>query len=227
VETHPVTRVSGWEEALASRDGLLVVAVREEALGEVLVRLRTVAPGRLVFVQNGWVGPLLERAPGCTRGLIWFTSKSGFFRVLRPSVLSGPQAAELAATWERGGVPATVADGVRFAAAEAEKMGFNCVAGLPLAVHGVTLSEYLVRFEGEARAVFAEALEVIARAGGAVPPAGAWDDFLRASEPIGWVKASVGKALEFRNGAVVRLARELGMSAPENARLLEAVGFRA
>jgi hypothetical protein len=226
VDVQPVSRTSGWEEAIGDREGIMVVAVREEGLAEVLSRVGGVAPERLVFVQNGWVRPLLARVPGCTRGLIWFTSKGEFFRVLRPSVLSGPQGAALAAVLERGGVPAVVANGRRFACAEAEKMAFNCVVGLPLAVHGVSLSDYLVRFEDEARAVFAEALEVTARALGVVGPAAAWDGFLAASEPIGWVRATVAKALEYRNGAVVRLARELGSAAPVNARLLDAAGFR-
>jgi ketopantoate reductase len=46
------------------------------------------------------------------------------------------------------------------------------------------------------------------------------------AEPIAWVRASAPKALEYRNGAVVRLAREVGLSAPVNQRLLDAVGFR-
>ncbi len=51
-----------------------------------------------------------------------------------------------------------------FAAAEAEKMAFNCVVGLPLAVHGVSLGEYLTQHAPEAEAVFGEAATVTARA---------------------------------------------------------------
>jgi hypothetical protein len=226
VEIVPVTRVSGWEEALADPDGVLLVCVREEALAEVLMRLRGVGPQRLVFVQNGWIRPLLAELPGCTRGLVWFTSKGEFFKVLRRSIFFGPQAGLLAKTLGDGGIPSTAVDEDAFAAAEAEKMGFNCVVGLPLAVRQVSLSEYLHRHQEEAEAVFAEAVAVTSWAVGTTPSASWWGDFLRAAEPIGWVRASTAKALEYRNGAVVRLAREFGLSAPVNQRLLEAVGFR-
>jgi ketopantoate reductase len=225
VGTLPVTRQSGWEEPLADPGGVLLVCVREEALAEVLPRLKGVGPQRLAFFQNGWVRPLLEDLPGCTRSLIWFTSKGEFFRLLRPSVFCGPQAAFLAEALGRGGVPSVAVGEDAFAAGEAEKMGFNCVVGLPLAVHGVSLSEYLERHWEEARAVFDEAASVTARATGATASPGWWDEFVRLSGPIGWVRASTAKALEYRNGAVVRLAHTLDLAAPVNERLLAAIGM--
>ena len=222
----PVTRAAGWREALADGTTPLLVCVREEDLPDVLARLAGVAAERLVFVQNGWVSPLLAALSGVTRGLLWFTSKGDFHRVLRPSVISGPLAERLAAALTRGGIAAVAVDGSAFAAAEAEKMGFNCVVGLPLVVHRLSLAEYLTREEGEARAVFSEALAAVAGALAVEPPARAWEEFVRACGPIGWLRPSAAKALEFRNGAVVRLARELGGQAPVNLRLLEAAGFR-
>jgi hypothetical protein len=74
--------------------------------------------------------------------------------------------------------------------------------------------------------VFAEAVSITARALGVVPSDGWWPEFLRAAEPLGWVRSSVAKALEYRNGAVVRLARELGERTPANERLLAATGFQ-
>ena len=41
---------------------------------------------------------------------------------------------------------------------DADKMGFNCVVGLPLAVHGSSLGDYLEVYPGESRAVFEEAV---------------------------------------------------------------------
>lgn len=225
VKTVPVTRQSGWEEAVADPDGVLLVCVREEALDEVLPRLHGVGPKRLAFVQNGWVRPLLAEFKGFTRGLVWFTSKGEFFRVLRSSIFSGARAKFLASALERGGIPSVAVGEDAFATAEAEKMGFNCVVGLPLALHRVGLSEYLERHREEAQAVFTEATSVTARAMGATASRGWWDDFVRVSEPIGWVRVSAAKALEYRNGAVVRLARELGLAAPANEHLLEVVGF--
>ena len=227
VETVPVTRASGWEEALADPSALLVVCVREEVLSEVLMHLHCVSPHRLVFVQNGWIRPLLAGLPGCTRGLVWFTSKGDFFRVLRPSVFSGAKAEFLAKALGRGGISSVAVDEGAFASAEAEKMAFNCVVGLPLAVHQVSLSEYLDRHRAEAQAVFTEAVTVTGWAVGTQPSASWWDAFLRAAEPLGWVRASTAKALEYRNGAVVRLAHELDLAAPVNERLLVAIGMPA
>ncbi len=223
-ECVPVTRGAGWDRAASTEEGLRLVCVREEALPGVVERLAGQPAGRLVFVQNGWIRPLLEPLGEVTRGLIWFTAKGEFFRVLRPSPFHGPAAVELARALATGGVPAEVADGRRFAHLDADKMGFNCVVGLPLAVHRVTLGEYLDRMPEEARAVFTEAVTVCSTAL-AVEPRVRWEEFVATVEPIRWVAASRAKALEYRNGAVVRLAGRLGLDAPVNRRLLEAAGW--
>ncbi len=225
VETVPVTRGAGWERLAAERVAPVLVCVREEALGGALARLDGVAAERLVFVQNGWVRDLLAGVPRCSRGLIWFTAKGDFFRVLRPSAFAGPAAAPLAAALARGGIAAEALEPGPFAAAEAEKMGFNCVVGLPLAVRGVSLGEYLARCPAEAEAVFSEATAVSARSLGVAPSPAWWPAFARDAGPIAWVRAGAAKALEFRNGAVARLARGLGMSVPANDALLAAVGY--
>ncbi|MGD1146531.1 MAG: hypothetical protein ABR961_01100 [Thermoanaerobaculaceae bacterium] len=224
-EVVPVTRQGSWEHLSADRDALVVVCVREEVLADAIPRLRTVAAKRLIFVQNGRIRPLIAEVAGCSRGLIWFTSKGEFFRVLRPSVFWGPAAATMAEALNRGGIAAATLDTDAFAEAEAEKMGFNCVVGLPLGVHAVSLEEYLARYAAEAEAVFSEAVAITARALGVAPSAHWWPEFLRAARPLGWVRSSAAKALEYRNGAVARLAREFGERAPANERLLAAVGF--
>jgi hypothetical protein len=225
-EVVAVTRQEGWERLAADRDALILVCVREEALADAVARLRGVACERLVFVQNGWIRPLLDGVTGCSRGLIWFTSKGEFFRVLRASVFSGPAAAWVVDALDRSGIAATAQEPDAFARAEAEKMGFNCVVGLPLAVHGVSLEEYLRRRPSEAKAVFSEAVGVTARALGVAPSDDWWPEFQRVAGPIGWVRASAPKALEYRNGAVVRLAGTFGMAAPVNQSLLATIGFR-
>ena len=218
----PVTRAGGWDEALASGGDPRVVCVGEAHLAEIVARLRGVPPAALAFVQNGWIRPELADLRGHTRGLVWFTSKGEFFRVLRPTPFCGPLAADLAAALTAGGIAAEALDDAAFRAAEAEKMGFNCVVGLPLAVHRVTLGEYLERHGDEARAVFGEAVAVTARALGAPTEPGWWEAFVRSAGPLSWVRSSTPKALPYRNGAVVRLAGELGLTAPANRRLLAA-----
>lgn len=227
VEVRPVGRESGWSGLEDPATGPVLVCVREEALGDVLPRLAGIAPARLVFVQNGWIRPLLDGLSGCGRGLIWFNSKGEFFRVLRPSLLHGPMAAPLAAAFGRGGLDAAALDDAGFRAAEAEKMGFNCVVGLPLAVHGLALGDYLARHAAEAEALFVESVTVCARSLGVAAGPGWWQEFRRAVEPLGWVTAATAKALEFRSGAVARLARELGTEVPVTARLLAAAGATA
>jgi hypothetical protein len=202
----------------------VLVCVREETLDDFLPRVTGIGPARLAFVQNGWIRPLLGGLPGATRGLIWFTSKGEFFRELRPSLFGGPLAEMLAAALGRGGLTAMAIGDAGFRAAEAEKMGFNCVVGLPLAVHGLTLGDYLERRAGEAEALFRESVDVCARSLGVQADPAWWDEFRRAVEPLAWVKAGAAKALEFRSGAVARLARELNVAVPVTARLLAAVG---
>jgi ketopantoate reductase len=224
VEVVPVTREAGWDEAAAPHADPRVVCVGETQLAGVLPRLAAAPPAALAFVQNGWVRPELEALPGHTRGLIWFTSKGEFFRVLRPSPFAGPLASFLAAALTAGGLAGEALDDAAFRAAEADKMGFNCVVGLPLAVRRVSLGEYLERHGGEARAVFGEAVTVCAAALDVAAGPGRWDAFVQAAGPLAWVRASAPKAVFWRNGAVTRLAAELGLAAPANAALVAAAG---
>jgi ketopantoate reductase len=227
IEVRPVGRESGWSGLEDPAVGPVLVCVREEALEEVLTRLAGIASSRLAFVQNGWIRPLLGALPEATRGLIWFTSKGEFFRALRPSLFGGPLAETLAEALGGGGLAAAPLDDATFRAAEAEKMGFNCVVGLPLAVHGLTLGDYLARHAEEAEALFHESVTVCARSLGVAADPGWWAAFRRVVEPLAWVKASAAKALEYRSGAVARLARELDIEVPVTARLLAAAGAAA
>jgi len=223
VEVRPVTRSEGWIEAAVDPDGLRLLCMREQDLGGALARLRGVDPRLLVAVQNGWVRPLLEDFPGCGRGLIWFMSKGEHYHPLRPSPFSGPRSEGLVSALCAGGIDALGVDDHELAVLEADKMGFNCVVGLPLAVHGITLGEYLDRHTEEARAVFSEAVDVCAAALGVEPPAGAFEAFVRSVEPLRFVAAATAKALDLRNGAVVQLADELDLDAPVNRALLARV----
>lgn len=224
VATNPVTRDRGWTAALEDDDGPLLICVREESLEDVLDRLRNVDGRRIVLVQNGWIRPQLLTLQEATRGLIWFTSKGDFFKVLRPSPFTGPWAEALSRALEAGGVAAEEVDAASFDRLDAEKMGFNCVVGLPLAVHGLSLGDYLSTLEHEARKVFTEAVTVCSHALNTSADNDVWDDFVRSAAPLEWVKTSKAKALEFRNGAVVNLADQLGLEAPVNATLMRAHG---
>ena len=220
IETKEVTRDHGWPQALQDHDGLYLVCVREEVLRKVLERIGPGASDRIILVQNGWIRPEIRDFPNVTRGLIWFTAKGEFFRVPRPSPFAGPWAVVLAAALSAGDLPSLAVDSAAFDRLDAEKMGLNCVIGLPLAVHGLSLGEYLEEAPEEAREVFREAVSVCASALGAETGTNLWEEFIRVAAPLDWVRVGRAKALEFRNGAVVALAEKLGLEAPVNAGLL-------
>lgn len=220
----PVTRTQGWDEAREDRQGICLVCVREEALAEVLEALTDVPSERLVLVQNGWIRPLLHDLPNATRGLIWFTSKGEFFQILRPNWFSGPVADDLSLALAAGGLPSEAVEPDVFDRLDADKMGFNCLVGLPLAVRGQSLENYLESYPEEARAVFDEAVGACSAAVGAEIDVRGWDGFLESAQHLGWVRVSEAKALGFRNQAVVALAAEFGRPAQVNTELLREYG---
>lgn len=221
VQAIPVTRTRGWDEVRGDDQGACIVCVREESLAEVLDTLHNLPSERLVLVQNGWIRPLIHDLPDVTRGLIWFTSKNEFFQILRPNPFSGRLAGDLALALAAGGLPSEAVDHETFDRLDADKMGFNCVVGLPLAFHGLTLAEYMDDHASEARAVFDEAVAACSAAAGATPRPDGWDALCESAGHLGWLRVAAAKALDFRNGAVVALAASLGSSAPVNAELLQ------
>ena len=227
IEVRAVTRSSGWEAAASDERGIRLLCMREDDLPAALERLREVPPHLLVAVQNGWIRPMLEPFQGCGRGLIWFMSKGDYFNQLRPSPFTGAAGSAVAEALARGGLEVTTAAEPEFSALEAEKMGFNCVVGLPLAVHGVTLGEYLDRFPDEAQSVFEEATRSTSKALGVPWREDWWPAFVRTVEPLHWVASGQAKALRWRNGAVVELARSIGTEAPANHALLNAIGYQS
>jgi hypothetical protein len=99
-------------------------------------------------------------------------------------------------------------------------MGFNCVVGLPLEVHGLTLAQYMDDHLAEAKAVFDEAVAACSAAVGVNPHTDGWDAMRESASHLGWVRVATAKALDFRNRAVVALAAKHGLAAPANSQLL-------
>ncbi len=223
----PVTRDEGWEEALDPQDGSpRIVAVREEALGEVLGRFPPTLRDRLVLVQNGFLEPVHGDLGPVTRGLIYFTSKGSFYRVLAPSEFHGKQAVPLAAALVEGGIAAEAIEAPEeFARAMIVKGIWNAVVGLPLAVHGVDLGTYL----RDRREELAALVEESARAAGAeygvaLDAGAALQRILETTPEIAWVRGGK-KALAWRNGALSWFGRRHGVETPVNDRLLRAVAY--
>lgn len=221
IEVLPVNRTQGWDEARDDTDGLCLVCVQEDSLAEALDTLHNVSSDRLILIQNGWIRPLLHDLPDVTRGLIWFTSKDQFFQILRPNFVCGPHADDLALALAAGGLPSEAIDPGEFAELEADKMGFNCVVGLPLAVHGTSLGDYLAEAPTEAQTVYDEAVTACSASLAAKPRSTGWEQFRESAGHLGWVRVSDAKALDYRNGAVVALASEHGIPAPANIELLQ------
>ena len=208
--------------------GPLVVAVRETDLAALIPELAPIAD-RTVFLQNGWIEPILAPlGPRVTVGLIWFTAKGPLFRVLAPSIFHGPLAGELVSLLRSGGIEAREEpDLAVFRREVAYKLSWNCVVGLPLAVSGLTLDAYLAAHEDEARAIAGEVAAVLTRELG-VPVEGA-EAHARLLATIGGLGGATGgtKALELRNGAIARLGRVHGVPTPVNDRLLARTGTPA
>ncbi|MEN6525344.1 MAG: hypothetical protein ABFD65_02515 [Candidatus Polarisedimenticolia bacterium] len=203
-----------------------IAAVREEALAEVLASFAGEGRGRLALLQNGLLEVVHGDLGGATRGLVWFTSKGEFFRVLAPTLLRGPLAAPLADALRRGGIDAEeVPDRAAFTREMIVKGLWNCVVGLPLAVHGEDLAAYRRARRDEARAILDEG----ARAAGAfygvrVDADEAERRLWRTTEELGWMRGGA-KALAWRNGAVARCGRLAGVPTPVNDALLRAAGY--
>jgi ketopantoate reductase len=224
---HAVTRASGWEAALDPGDPApRIVAVREEQLAAALERFPPTLRGRLVLVQNGFLDALHPGLGPVTRGLVYFTSKGEFFRVLCPSPFHGPHAAALAAALAAGGIDAeAVADSAQFREALIVKGVWNTIVGLPLAVREVDLGAYLREWRGEFDALVEEGT----RAAGAhyeveVDAGAAGRKILETTTELGWVRGGK-KALAWRNGAVAWFGRQHGVPTPINDALLRAAGY--
>jgi ketopantoate reductase len=203
--------------------GPIVVAVREEALAAVVPALRSVAP-RCVFLQNGLVDDDLAPLGEVTRGIVWFTAKGSLFEELAPTAFHGGEA-EAAASW-LGGSGATTRiepNEASFRLEIAKKLAWNNVAGLGPHVRGTTLGAYLADHRDEVRAIVDETLRVCAARWGSPVATDATIALLEATcRPIAHLRGGTS-GLAWRNGAVARLGRSLGIDTPANDALLAQV----
>lgn len=204
----------------ALREGPIVVAVREEDLATVVDELRPVAR-RTVFVQNGYIEPVIEPLGEVTRGLLWFTAKGDFFHVLAPSPFFGPLAEPIVAMLARASIDARVVeDPVEFARERAFKLAWSCVVGLPVALRATTLAAYLHQERVEAAALVDEVCSVLSAAWGVhVDASDAYARLLETTGELGWMTGST-KGLSMRNGAIAQIGRAHRVATPVNDRLL-------
>lgn len=227
VSVDAVTRHEGWDVATDARiDAPRVLAMREHDLDDAFERFPIPLHSCLMLVQNGFLDVPLRGFGDAGRGLIWFTSKGDLFEVLQESLFFAGDASELAADLDAGGIPARALDSVdEFRVEMIVKGAWNCVVGLPLAVHDQPLGEYLDAHRDEWHAVVGETCEAAGPFYGVSVDTDA--AIRRVEETTRKIRSVRGgaKALEFRNGAVARLGRKTGVATPVNDRLLRAVGF--
>lgn len=174
----------------------------------------------VVLVQNGLVGPwIAERVPEAdrrarvTRGVINFAApaRDGAAFPGGTSVFCGPEAGRVVRVLVAGGIPAREADDTTdFAGAEATKLAWTCAFGLLGSVHACTVGEILASHGEALDMLLAELTPVLAGAAGvALDAEGLRADVRAYAAGIpGW--SARLKALDWRNGAVVRAARGLG-----------------
>lgn len=221
-----VTRHDGWEDVIDLNDASpRIVAVREEALSDVLERIPVGLRPHVVLVQNGFLEAVHDDLDTVTRGLIWFTSKGEFFKTLCPSPFFGPHAPDLVTALGAGGLSVETLDNRDAYLREMIVKGiWNCVVGLPLAVHEVDLETYLRDHRDELTALIDESASAAgAEYGVAVDPRTTLDKILETTTELGWVKGGA-KALPWRNGAIAMFGRRHGVGTPVNDRLLNAAG---
>ncbi len=217
-----VTRSAGWSDALDPGDPApRIVAVREEDLASVLERFGDALAERLVLLQNGFLEAVHGELQALDRGLIYFTSKKEFFRVLCPSPFFGRSAEALATALSRGGIPAeALPDRAAFLREMILKGIWNVVVGLPLAVHGVDLATYLRDYRAELDALADESARAAsAEYGVEVTGPDAVQKILDTTADLGWVTGGA-KALPWRNAAIATFGRRHGIPTPINDRLL-------
>lgn len=222
-----VTRSEGWPAALdPADDATRLIAVREDDLAGVLNRFPRGLRGRLMLVQNGFLEVRLDGLGPVSRGLIYFTAKGDFFKVLAPSVFHGPLAAPIAEGLERGGIAARVEpDRGAFLRTMIVKGLWNSAVGLPPAAHQVDLGTYLDDRGDEFEALVDEGARAAGAAYGVtVAGADAARVIRESTVPLRHMRGGT-TALAWRNGAIATMGRRHGVPTPVNDRLLAMVGY--
>lgn len=210
---HEVTTLGRRDDlaaAIGAHRGPIVLAMREDDLGQALALVPTSRANDLVIVQNGFIDSLLETHPGHTRVVVWFTSKGEFFASARESLASGPYAAACASWIAAHEVPARV-ESVEVVLQEArEKAAWSCLVGPALAAHRCSYAQMFSERQEDAQRIVYEACDMASRTLDAtVTRDGAWAMVEACVGSLGWMRGGT-KGLAFRNGCVVRWAEELG-----------------
>ncbi len=227
LEPYMVSRTGGWD-VLDRRDGPILIAVRNDALDEVLERVPDERRGDLVFLQNGMIRPWLAARglEGATRGLLFFAApKIGM--PIQPggaSPFHGPRAFTVVQWFGELGLQAEEVSAERFAEIELEKLIWNSAFGLMCEAHGVPVGTVVERHRAELEQLVSEMVAV----GG--PPLGVELELAPLVQRLCAYSLSIPgytgavKEWPYRNGWFVDEAARQGLATPTHAALLAAVG---
>ncbi len=226
VSVREVRRGPSLAQAVASMDGPIVLAMREDDLEAPLREALALRPRDVIVTQNGWIDELLE-GHEVTRAVLWFTAKGDFFESARETVVGGPWADAMVRWVREAGAPARVAspdDALREAR---EKAAWSCLVGPALAAWERTFAEAVALNEPAARGIIDEACSVASRALGVpVSAKGAWTMVEQTVGPLGWMRGG-SRGLRWRTGRIVRWAEETlgdGMAAVRSGEVLRRLG---
>lgn len=227
-EVAGVTRATGREAIeRPGGEGPIVVAVGEEDLPDLVSRIHPSQSGRLVFVQNGFVGEHLAKLGARGRGLLHFNaSASGEVRVLLPSVFGGNEAARQAASvLDRGGIPSRFEPNEgKFRVEEIRKALWSCALGILAFWKKIPVGRLFEECPGEVEQLLRESVAVASRLFGVSPSV---DDLLESLRTMAAALPDYpgsARALAYRNGYLARHARALRIPTPLQDRILAEVG---
>lgn len=223
-----VSREEGWEALDGPPGTPIVLAVRNDDLGEVVPRVPRHRREDLVFVQNGMIRPWLrdQGLSGCTRGLLYFAVSTRGERgdPGSPSPFCGPHDGALVRWFVTIGLPAERLDWARFSVAELEKLLWIASFGLLCEVHGEDVGTVCTTRRAELEPLVAELATVGRATMGVAAPIATWVERLCAySMAIPTYRGSV-KEWPWRNGWFVAEARRRRIATPVHDALLAAVG---
>ncbi len=228
VATTLVTRTEGWD-ALAGPPGEpILLALRNDDMGDVVSRIPAPRKHDLVFVQNGMYRGWLQQRhlQRNTRGLLYFAVRQvgGEVEIGINNPFCGGHAHMLVRWFAMMGLPAEEVDWARFSMYELEKLVWIAAMGVLCEVYDADVGTVCQDHTGEMDGLVHE-LRIIGRKalGVDVPQAWLMERLAAYSMTIPTYKASV-KAWKWRNGWFDLAARRHRYESVVHREMLRSIG---
>ncbi|MEN0061897.1 MAG: hypothetical protein AAGA48_07070 [Myxococcota bacterium] len=221
-----ITRTEGWDR-LSTREGPILVAVRNDGLADVVARTPEARRADLVFLQNGAIRDRLAQlgVPDADRGLIYFlvAQRGGPVVGGQKSVFTGRHAAMVEHWFTSLGLAAEAVPREAFADWEWEKHVWIAAHGVLCPALDATVGEIGTTHRGHLDTLVEEwAALGIAEWNVRTPPPALVERLVMYSAEISDYKPSF-KAYEDRNGWFIAVAAKHGLPADRHVAWLERV----